>query len=174
MLTVFTSAHFLVFLTNNTAQEAQEKPLKEKHKIRTALMRVIFRMHKLQAHTWHSALLRKQHCCLPSPSGTERDTPRVIFVLLSLSICLESRTDSLPSLPLRIFIFESEILAVSGMWQSQSLFASKFIIYVLLAATPDTQCQVLRYLAGGFGDQQSESPVKISWVQWSLTNLCFV
>lgn len=82
-------------------------------KIRTALMRIIFRMHKL--HTWHSALLRKQHCCLPSPSGSERDTPRVILVLLSLSICLKSRMDSLPSLSLRVFIFASEILVVSGM-----------------------------------------------------------
>lgn len=117
MFTVSPSGHFfLVFLANNVARE---KFLKEKNKIGAAWMRIIFRMHRLQAHTWHSALLRKQHCCLPSPSGAERDTPSVIFMLLSLSICLKSRTDSSPPLPLRLFVFASEILAVSAMWQPQ-------------------------------------------------------
>lgn len=32
-------------------------------------MRIILRIYKLQAHTWHSAFLKKQHCCLPSTSG---------------------------------------------------------------------------------------------------------
>lgn len=50
MLTVLTSGRSVEFLTNN---KAQEKFLKEKNQ--RALMRIIFRMYKLQAHTWHSA-----------------------------------------------------------------------------------------------------------------------
>lgn len=167
MFTVSPSGHFfLVFLANNVAQE---KFLKEKNKIRAASMRIIFRMHRLQAHTWHSALLRKQHCCLPSPSGTERDTPSVIFMLLSLSICLKSRTDSLlPSHSGSSFLHQRFLQCLrcdSLKSDFQSLLASEFITFVLLVATPATQCQLLRHLAGGFGGQQSESPIKISWFE---------
>lgn len=159
MLTVFTSGHFLEFLTNNKAQREVLK--RKKTKIRTALMRTIFRMYKLQAHTWHSALLRKQHCCLSSPSGAERDTPRVIFILLSLSIFLKSRTDSLPSFPLRVFILHHRFILDVTFKTCQ--------LPILLFMSSWLPLQVLRYLAGGFGGQQSESSIKISWFQ---RNLC--
>lgn len=52
---------------------------------------------------------------------------------------------------------------------SQALLTSRFIV---LFATPDTQCQVLRYLALSFGDQQLDSEIMISWSEWNLWCIC--
>lgn len=52
---------------------------------------------------------------------------------------------------------------------SQALLTSRFIV---LFATPDTQCQVLRYLALSFGDQQPDSEIMISWSEWNLWYIC--
>lgn len=68
-------------------------------------MRIILRMCKLQAHTWRSAFLRKQHCCLPSTSGTayqKRHLP-CYFCPSQLVHLSEEQTGLLASPPMKPF-----------------------------------------------------------------------
>lgn len=133
------------------------------------------RIYKLQAHTWHSAFLRKQHCCLPSTSGTDyRERHLQCYFYAARLVHLSEEQIGLlaspPTQALHLCIRASCLGCNNLKADFQGLLASRFI--VLLAATPGTQCQVLRYLGLGFSGQQSDFEIMISWFECNLWYSC--
>lgn len=107
-------------------------------------------------------VLYKWHC-LP------KETLAVLFLCSSAfaSVWGADRTPRLPSHTSSSFLHWRILWCLGCIRlkaEFQGLLFSSFII--LLAAMPDTQCQVLGYLALAFGGQQSHSEIIFSWFEW--------
>lgn len=138
-------------------------------------MRIILKVYKSRAHTWHSAFLRKRHCCLPSTSGTAYQERHLqcYFYAPQLVHLSEERIGLLafsPTQALHVCIGNS-----CGVWDittSRLAFKGSLLPGWLSSWLPP---RVLRYLAFAFVGQQSDSKIMISWFEWNLrcSSVCF-
>lgn len=117
------NAHFMYFwsfLNSSFQQHGIRKDWKKselRKKNQTASLWIILRIHKVWAHTWHSAFLRNQLCCLPSTSGTayqERHF-QCYFCASQLVHLSEVWIELLASPCTQVLVWKS--LVVFGIWK---------------------------------------------------------
>lgn len=106
-------------------------------------MRIILRIHKVQAHTWLSAFLRKQHCCLSFTSGTayQKRHLQCYFYALQLLHLSEEQIGLLASPPTQAL--HSCIEESCGVWDVLDSRLNFKACFFLVLSSFWLPCQIL-------------------------------